>query len=134
MNLIKRKAILIQSYRFRMQPTKIKTHIIKAFILPIIIYPVIALVTSSGNQQNKLQKVNNKAPRFAMNKRHPYTRTSKILHEQAGTEPIHYSLYKRAENIFTEVQNMEDPYMQYIIENYEQNSNHRYYSKTKKNT
>lgn len=86
----KGKSRLTELYRFKNLPTNIKTHLVKAFIVPILLYPSIPLVTTSRNKQNKLQKVQNKALRFAMNERHPYTRNTKMLHEEVCKPGTYY--------------------------------------------
>ena len=68
-------------------PTKIKTHLIKALVLPILDYPPIPTHTMSKTQITKLQKVQNKALRFATNQRHPYTMNTIQIHEHTNTTP-----------------------------------------------
>lgn len=76
-NLIyKRKAAITELYRFRSPPTKVKLHLMKAFIAPIITYPAIPLVTISKVNSKKLQTIQNKELRFAFNEKYPYTRNS----------------------------------------------------------
>ncbi len=53
--------------RFRNLSTKTKLHLVKAFMLPIILYPIILLVTISNKNIQKLQSLQNKALRFVYN-------------------------------------------------------------------
>lgn len=55
----------------------------------------------------------------------------KSLHEKANIETINYGLYKRAEKIWQKILSLEDPQVNYLMENYEPEKNHLYYSKTK---
>ncbi len=126
----KAKNRLTELFRFRQLPTNIKIHLIKAFLIPILTYPSIPLVTTSQSTQNSLQKVHNKALRFALNERHS-NGTTKEQHEAAKIEPISFILYSRAANIFRKTINLEDPHMDYILENYEDNKNHLYYKNTR---
>lgn len=97
----KGKNALGELYRFRNLPSHIKIHLIKAFIIPIIQYPPIPLINISQSNTQKLQKVQNKALRYAMNERYPYSRNTKTLHEISELEPVNYTLYQRAEkNIY----------------------------------
>lgn len=122
---------ITELYRFRNLPEKIKVHLVKAFISPLLQYPPIPLATASRHRQNKLQIIQNKALRFAFNENRRQSRTMKSLHEEANMEPINFSLYKRAENIFSKTQNLEDPQITYLMENYEEEKDHLYFRKTK---
>ena len=62
---------LSKLYRFYDMPIKIKTHLIKALILPILDYPPIPTHTLSKTQISKLQIIQNKALRYATNQRYP---------------------------------------------------------------
>lgn len=129
--VIKGRNNLSELYRFRQLPEKMKVHLVKAFIIPILQYPPIPLATVSRYKQNKLQKIQNSALRFAYNVRWEQHRTMKSLHEQANLDPINYSLHQKAEKIFQKIQTIEDPQVTYILDNYEEDKNHLYYSKTK---
>ncbi len=53
--------------RFTNLSTKIKLHLVKAFMLSIILYPFIQLVTISNKNIQNLQSLQNKALRFVYN-------------------------------------------------------------------
>ena len=127
----KAKAALYDLYRFRDLPENIKTHLIKAFILPILQYPIIPLYTTSKTSQSKLQGIQNKALRFAFNEKYPYTKNTKTLHELTQTEPINYILHKRAERIFGKMESENQRTFSQILQNYEDNLNHNWFPKTK---
>ncbi len=57
---------LLVLQRFRNLSTKIKLHLVKVFMLPIILYPFIPLVTISYKNIQKLQSLQNKALRFLL--------------------------------------------------------------------
>lgn len=65
---------LSELQRFYNVPTNIKLHLIKAFVLPILSYPFIPLITASNTSKKKLQTVQNQTLRFAFNEKHRYNR------------------------------------------------------------
>ena len=79
----KAKETLKNIYIFYQFPVKIKLHLVKTLILPILYYPPIPTHTLSMTQIKKIQKVQNKALRYAYNERYPYTRTVKEMHIEA---------------------------------------------------
>ena len=90
-------------------PEKIKVHLVKALILPILDYPPIPTHTLSKTQLSKLQKVQNKALRFATNQRYPYTMNTIEIHTHTKTEPINIRLHNRAKKIWQRLQEIEHP-------------------------
>ena len=72
-NKNKVNAALTEIKRFQGLPIHIKTHPVKACILPIITYPPYPLNTLSKKSMLSLQKTQNKALRFAFEQKHPYT-------------------------------------------------------------
>ena len=127
----KAKGALIQLYRFKNLPEKIKLHLVKACILPILQYPAIPLVTASQNNILKLQRIQNRALKFVYNEYYPYTRTIRSLHDQSQLEPLNVTLYTRAQNIMEKVTNMEDAKFKEILQNYDINKSHTWFPKTK---
>ncbi len=57
-------------------------------MLPIIVYPIIPLVTISNKNIRKLQSLQNKALRFVYNQRYPYTLSIEQLHKLAILKPV----------------------------------------------
>ena len=90
-------------------PEKIKTHLVKALILPIIEYPPIPLHTMSNNQISKLQKIQNKALRFATNQKYPYTMTTEQIHTHTKTTPLNIRLHYRAQAIWERLEELDLP-------------------------
>ena len=87
-------------YRFRSIDTKIKTHIIKTKILPILTYPPTPLHALSHTAISKLQKIQNAALRFALGVRWDDFRTNKSLHEEADIPPLNTRLHELAFNVW----------------------------------
>lgn len=127
----KGKWAVTELYRFNSLPANIKVHPIKAYILPIIQYPTIPLTAVSNNNKQKLQKIQNKALRYAFNEKYPYAKNTKTLHELAGTELINYNLYNRAKDIFTRMESMQDNQFMRLINNYERIRDHLLFKKSK---
>ncbi len=69
-------------------PTKIKTHLVKTLTLPILDYPPIPIHALSKTQILKLQRVQNRAMRFATNQRYHYTLNT----EKYTMQQKHYHL------------------------------------------
>lgn len=91
-------------YRFQTMQTKIKTQLIKSLVLPILEYPPIPIVSLSKTQISKLQKIQNRALRFATNQRYPYTLNTRQIHSLTKTKPINIRLHKRAINIWRKIE------------------------------
>lgn len=92
--------------RFDRLDTNIKLHLVKACVLPILTYPAYTLNSLSKTQLLKLQRVQNKAIRFAYNERYPYTRTTEELHSLANLQPINITLHNRGNKIKLKMTNI----------------------------
>ena len=90
-------------------PIDINIHLVKTLILPILDYPPIPTHTLSKTQISKLQKVQNRALRFATNERYPYTMNTVEIHTLTKTEPINIRLFKRAQKIWKRLDDLEHP-------------------------
>ena len=113
--------------RFRQLPQRIKIHLVKAFISPILHYPPIPLVTASNTKIKSLQVIQNHALRFAYGTtRLDHVNVNvKSLHEKAELDPLNYSIHTRAESIYRKLQAIDDPHMTYILDNYEPNKDRK---------
>ena len=89
--------------RFTALPEKIKIHLIKAFIIPILTYPAYPLNVLSKNATLKLQRVQNSALRFAYNEKYPYTYTTMELHRKANLLPININIYHRGRRVLNKL-------------------------------
>lgn len=107
----RRKAMgsLTKLFRLREMPTKIKTHLVKALVLPVLEYPPIPTQALSNRQISRLQKIQNKALRFATNQRYPYTMNTRQIHEYTRTKPINIKLHQRATKIWKQLEDLKNP-------------------------
>lgn len=100
-------------------PTRIKTHLIKILILPLLDYPPIPTHTLTKTQLGKLQRTQNKALRFATNQRYPYTMNTREIHTYTKTDTINVRLYKRALRTWERLELLEYHHLQQLKENQE---------------
>lgn len=113
-------------YRFKQMPTKIKLHLVKTRILPILDYPSIPTHTLSNAQLSKLQKVQNRALRFAANQRHPYTMDTEQIHTATKTLPLNIRLHLRAEKIWDRILTLNIPTLTSLQEQREHINRYHY--------
>ncbi len=66
-------------------------------MLPILLYPIIPLITKSNKYIQKLQSLQNKALRFVYNQRYPYSLSIEKLHELAILKPVNIILHERTQ-------------------------------------
>lgn len=90
-------------YRFRTMPTKLKLHLVKTLIIPILEHPPVPTHTLSKTQISKLQKVQNKALRFATNQFYASTLTNEQIHINTNTFPINIRLHLQATRIWARI-------------------------------
>lgn len=129
---IKQKSAIIHLYRFKILQTKIKLHLIKALVVPIIHYHPTPLITASKNNLIKLKtktnkKIQNKAFKFAYNEHYPYTHNTKTFHELSKTKPVSYTLYSRSQIIINKMPGVVDETFQNLLENYGMEKNHSWF-------
>lgn len=99
----------IKLFRFKEMSTKIKTHLVKALVLPVLEYPPIPTHALSNRQVSRLQKIQNKALRFATNQRYPYTLNTRQIHEYTRTKPVNIKLHQRATKIWKRLEDLQNP-------------------------
>lgn len=109
---------LAKLYKLRNLPENIKTHLVKALILPILDFPPIPIHTLSKNQIRRLQKIQNKALRFAINQRYPYTMTTQQIHTHTNTIPLNIRLHNRAKDIWYRIENLDIPIYSELLEHH----------------
>ena len=73
----------------------------------------------SNSQISILQKVQNKALRFATNQRYPYTLTSEELHLKSNTKPVNIFLSEQATRVWQSIETMNNTTYNKLIENKE---------------
>lgn len=110
---------LTKLYRFNNFPQKIKTHLVKTLILPVLDYPPIPTHALSKRQISRLQKIQNRALRFATNQRYPYTLNTEQIHIATNTLPINIRLYLQAQKIWNRLEALEHPFYNTLINNSE---------------
>lgn len=120
------KKALGDLFKLNNLPIHIKLHLVKAFVLPIIEYPAIPLVSMNTTNIRKLQRVQNKALRFAFNERYPYTRNTRQLHEEGHVKPLNTKLHERAKRTWEKLEGLDDPIYNTISE-YTINKEHAWF-------
>ena len=91
----KAKTELAKLYRFVKLSPKIKSHLYKTLILPILEYPAVHCCLASKTNLEKMQRIQNKAIRF-INKHSGDELSIEETHERYQLEPINTRLFKRA--------------------------------------
>ena len=89
-------AALSSLERFRDSSVKTKLHLYKAFILPLLTYCPLALSLSAPTNILRLQRIQNRAIRFALGTKWYDFRTSLSLHEESDLPPINLILHHRS--------------------------------------
>ena len=95
------KKALSNLERFRDSSAKTKLHLYKAFILPLLTYCPLALSLAAPTNISRLQKIQNRALRFALGVKWYDFRTSLSLHEESAIAPINITHYYRTEKQLT---------------------------------
>lgn len=117
-HITKRKTLattsLTKLYKLRGLPTNIKIHLIKALVIPVLTYPPIPIHALSKTQILRLQRVQNKAIRFATNTRYPYNQTTQQLHEQCQILPINIKVHNLAKKIWERIEIIDENTLQHL--------------------
>ena len=94
---------LTKLYRFNSAPHKVKLHLYKTLIRPILEYPPAQLASTSKKDITSLQKVQNKALRFVYDaKWHDFT-TNETLHKRAKIDTIQERLHHLKEKLINKI-------------------------------
>ena len=119
-HVTKRKVLATQAlnklYRFQEMSASIKIHLVKALVFPVLDYPPIPIHAMSDAQLSILQKVQNKALRFALNQRYPYTLSTVELHELAKVAPVNVRLHNQAAKIWDKIDDLQIPLFTHLFE------------------
>ena len=104
----KGKAIyaLSRLFRLRKLPSRIKLHLVKTLVLPVLDYPPIPTHALSKTQTLILQRVQNKALRFATDTRYPYNHTTEELHNTHKIKPLNIRIHNKAQKIWNTIQRL----------------------------
>ena len=81
-------------YRFKAAPLHVKRHLVKALVLPILIYPSIQLTDLTLHSHKQLQIAFNASIRFITDEKLSNKISSKTLHEKAKMTPLNLQLNK----------------------------------------
>lgn len=99
------KSALARLYRFRDLDTKLKLHLIKALVVPVLTYLPVPTHAFSRRAISHLQKVQNAALRFAFDTRWDDFITTESLHEASSLPALNIRLHPMATQVW---QRMED--------------------------
>ena len=92
--------------RFQCAPPKIKKHLFKALVLPLIEYPYLQLYNSGKMNISKIQKMLNKGLRYITNTKLKDKITSKSLHEANKIIPMNIRLSRLAQKTLNKMKSI----------------------------
>lgn len=120
--------------RFIKLKTKLKLHLYKSLIRPILEYPVIPLAMASKSQMLKMQRIQNRNIRFIRKYDEDLeNKTMEDLHEVLKLEPINIRLYRRLEKLWTKFEDQEEEiFQQTTMENLNNYPDHRWWKRAAK--
>lgn len=98
------KSVLTTLYRFNDLSPKIKLHLVKTLVLPVLTYPPIPLHSMSKTAISRLQKVQNSALRFVYNTRWYHYRRMESLHEASSLPPLNIRLKMLATRVWDQLE------------------------------
>ena len=106
-----------------------KTFLIKTLVIPRLTYPDTVLCTCSPRSFLKLQRVLNRALRFAFDIKYPMVPTARSLHDRAKFKPINQIIYNRAKSMWIKIESgtAADPVKFEEIINMPMNNPHTYF-------
>ena len=93
-------------YRFKCAPSKIKLHLYKTLIRPILEYPSTLLSTTSKTDIQKLQKVQNRALRFIFDTQWDDFIPNTTLHRRAKIPSMHDRLANLTKKFITKLKDV----------------------------
>ena len=88
------KSQLIKMKRFGLLSERMKTHLYKAVVRPVLEYPPVPLDTLAKTVTLKLQRVQNAAIKWIANWTFPYSTTMEAEHERLGLEPLNTRIHR----------------------------------------
>lgn len=102
--VVRARAALVKLYRFRELDTRLKLHLVKSLVLPILTYPPIPTHAFSRTAISRLQKVQNSALRFVYNTRWDDFTTSASLHDAASLPALNVRLHQLATQVWSRME------------------------------
>ena len=100
------RGALAKLYRFKNAPERIKKHLIKALVRPILEYPVALNRNLSTRAQKQMQGVQNKALRFVKGLRKGDRVRMSDLHDELGFEPINVRIDQLANKMINKMKDL----------------------------
>ena len=91
-------------FRFRNLDTRLKLHLVKALVIPILTYPPIPTHTLSKAAISRLQKVQNSALRFVFGTKWDDFTTTASLHEAASLPALNVRLHQMAAQVWEQME------------------------------
>ena len=111
--------------RFSRLSTKTKLHLVKAMVLPHLLYPPTPLQATSKSNLEKLQAILNKSLRWANGDIPPYHTTMEQLHKQWKINPINTTLFTQNYNIWEKIRTLMP--VEYELLNTERGPSHKWW-------
>ena len=108
-------------------PPRIKTHPVKPIIIPTLDYPPIPTHTLSNNQWIQLERTLNKARRWTLNQKHPYTLTTPEIHDITDTLPLNIRLHQQTQILCDKLQLHNFEHWTQLMENHNIRNFHRHF-------
>ena len=128
----KAKACLTRLLRFKDLEIRIKLHLIKTMIIPILTYPPVPTHALSNTAIQRLQRVQNSALKYAYGHRWDSFITMEELHTQASMPAINVRLHELARRVWERLENLGGPQyerLQNLHRNYPDN-NHNWFPRS----
>ena len=98
--VVRARTALTQLYRFRDLDPKLKLHLVKALVIPVLTYPPVPMHALSRRSISRLQKVQNAALRFAFATRWDEFVSMESLHERASIPALNIRLHQMAKKVW----------------------------------
>lgn len=113
---VKAKIALTSLNRFWHFTERLKLYLVKTKILPILDYSPIPTHAASRTKMLELQRLQNKALRYATGQRYPYTETTEAQHHRLHVQPISTRLREAADKVWKKLDEQEDPNYRHVKE------------------
>ena len=112
---IKAKIALTSLKRFWHFTERLKLYLVKTKILPILDYSPIPTHAASRTKMLELQRIQNKALRYATGQRYPYTENTETQHHRLHVQPINTRLREAAHKIWKKLDEQDDPNYRHVV-------------------
>jgi len=116
----KAKAALGVLQRFRDLNTRLKLNLVKALVIPILVYPPIPIHAMSRRSISRLQKVQNAALRFAVNHRWRDVISMEEIHIEHDFPALNVRLHNMATQVWQRMSDEEWPQYLHLMQRHEE--------------